>query len=92
MSEHETFIDRHEEDLSTPRSPSRNVRSSALGLYGAIAIEFLAIAFLSVVVFVHIYITCPGLLSTRIHALYVTGSTIAATAIASYASGQVCVL
>jgi hypothetical protein len=93
MSQLESFI--HSPPKSTSiqprvpsRSPSRKVRSSLLAVYAAIAIDLAVVAFLIVVVFIDIYITRPGLLSTRVHALYVTGTTIVATVIASLASGQ----
>jgi hypothetical protein len=92
MSELDSFIGRLRSTLSVhPRisssSPTRDVRAASLESYVAIAVEITVIAFLIVFAFVDIYITRPSILSTRVHVLYPTGTTIVATVIASFVLG-----
>ena len=78
--------------LMSNRHLVEGVKSSLLAPYGSIGVELGVLAFLITLVFIDIYIAHPGIISTRVHALYITGTTILATMIAKYVSGQTRVL
>ena len=63
--------------------------TSRLGLYTVLALEAAITIFLMVVVFVNIYLKHSRSFSTSRHALYVTGTTVAASAVASLVAAQI---
>ena len=62
---------------------------SRYGIYATLVVEVSVVVFLIVVVFVDIYIRDPGSLSTMDHALYITGTTIVASAISALGTGHI---
>lgn len=81
---------------ATPRNSYGNivlsqhdVSASFFGAYLAISLALLAIVFIILLALVDIYIKHPGVLSNSEHALYVTGTTIIASVIATFLSNQV---
>ena len=61
---------------------------SRRGLYAILALEAAITIFLVVVVFVDIYLKRSGYFTTSQHTLYVTGTTVAASAVASIVAAQ----
>ena len=66
-----------------------SVPKSKIGLYATLVLEVAVVVFLTVVVFVDLYVKHPGRLSTTDHALYVTGTTIIASAISALGTSQI---
>lgn len=63
--------------------------TSRLGLYTVLALEAAITIFLVVVVFADVYLKRSGSFSTSQHALYVTGTTVAASAVVSLVAAQI---
>lgn len=92
-AEREKLVNENANSSETAESAASIVKDSLpvskFALNAALVVEVAVITLLVVVVFVEVYVREPGSLSNSDHALYVTGTTVAASAIAAFVASQI---